>query len=197
VCDEGKWFDEGLRVVAVGCTQLRSLDFANNESVTDEGLRAVGAFSAQLRSLTFGGSDSMTDARLRSVVPACAQLTSLSLRGCYAVTDAGLQAVATASSQLKELDLWSEPPVQLPPSSYTGMMGAGTCTWCCSPHPPNPAECTRTRHISRPVREGQKGRSVSDTQNKTSAASWENLIVRHQQYYVWLASAAGNRGKRR
>eukprot|EP01047_Picozoa_sp_COSAG01_P016748 COSAG01_NODE_866_length_13045_cov_12.921288_6_plen_1707_part_00 len=98
--------DEGLRAVAAICRHLSVLYLNECSLVTAEGVHAVAAANAQLTRLSLKECSSVTDEGIRVVAAACPQLTWISLRGLVALMDEGLRVLAEKCTQLTEVSIY-------------------------------------------------------------------------------------------
>jgi hypothetical protein len=100
--------DDAIKVIALCCHDLRSLDIGSNFGrITDESLHLLAERCRGLTSLDVSDADGLvTDAGLRSVAEHCHVLRFLDVSGCQgSISDRGVVAVSQYARVLQALDV--------------------------------------------------------------------------------------------
>ena len=113
-CVESKLTDDFLFKLAERCPQLTALDLTYC-SFGEAGLKAVAAGCPQLRTVLLNachrrGGESVTDPFVIALAGNCPQLTELDLSQCRALTDRALLALSQSCTQLQTLKLHGNGP---------------------------------------------------------------------------------------
>jgi hypothetical protein len=96
--------DNGVRMLAVGCAGLRSLELRRCPTITSAALLEVAQLLPLLEALLVGGCPLVEDAGVGAVVSRCALLRSLDVSGC-AVRDEAIYHIAECARTLSDLNI--------------------------------------------------------------------------------------------
>uniref|UniRef100_A0ACD5YSD3 Uncharacterized protein n=1 Tax=Avena sativa TaxID=4498 RepID=A0ACD5YSD3_AVESA len=90
--------DKGLKVVALGCRNLRQLHIIGCKLITDNLLHAVSKSCLNLEELGAAGCNGITDAGISALADGCRNMKSLDISKCSKVGDPGVCKIAEVSS---------------------------------------------------------------------------------------------------
>ena len=91
--------DDAVVVLAEGCRQLRSVNFAYCMRLTDTSVVSLAEQCRHLASVNFEGCEQLTDKSVISLSEQCLHLTSVRFAGCRKLTEAGKKKVSEINGE--------------------------------------------------------------------------------------------------